>query len=390
MARIPFIYNLRSMRVRWISTVVAILSVAGVVTVFVAVLSMAKGFSETVKASGSKNNAMILRGGSVSEMTSAMTLEQVRIIGDASGIARDRDGTPLISPEVVVNIHLFTRSSGSEVNAGVRGVSKKVLEVRDIRITQGRFFTPGLSEIVVGKSAAEAYQHMDLGGSVSFAGQTWTVVGIFDAGGSAFDSEIWCDTTVLNQIFKRPPDIFQSVTARLASVNALSQIKDTLTTDPRLTVDVEREITYYEKQAKPLTTFIRTLGSLVAIVMAIGAVFAALNTMYAAVSARSSEIATLQALGFTGGNVVASFLLESLTLAFFGGVLGCLIVLPFNGFTASTMNWATISRLAFAFRVTPDITIQGIIFSLIMGFFGGVFPAIRAARQPIAGTLRGL
>jgi putative ABC transport system permease protein len=229
-----------------------------------------------------------------------------------------------------------------------------------------------------------------MGQSISFGGQTWEVVGIFESGGTSFDSEIWCDATLLRQAFKRPTDIFGAVTAKLSSSDAFGQFKDALTSDPRLNIKVERENSYYENQSKGLATFIRVIGFMIAFVMAIGAVFAALNTMYAAVSARASEIATLRALGFGSGNVVASFLLESLTIAFWGGIAGCVVVLPLNGFTASTFNMATYSQLAFAFKVTPDLMVQGMIFALLMGFFGGLFPALRAARQSIAGTLRGL
>ena len=391
MLKIPFIYNLRSMKARWSSTLVAILGIAGVVAVFLAMLSMARGFRTTVKSSGSESNAIVRRAGSTSEMQSAVHLEHVKIIGDADGVDRDKTGTPIISPEVVVIAYPYTRSASQKINVLIRGVSHKALEVRDsIKLTRGRFLKPGVTELVVGRNVTRLYQNLKLGSSLTFGEQDWTVVGIFDAGGSAFDSEIWCDAHLLNQTYKRPTEVFQSITAKLSSKNAFTQFKDALTADPRLTVDVEREITYYERQAEALTTLIRVLGFLIAFVMAIGAVFAALNTMYASVSARSSEIATLRALGFVEGNVVVSFLLESLAIAFLGGFLGCLIILPLNGFTTSTTNFASFSNLSFAFRVTPDLMFQGMMFALFMGFFGGFFPALRAALQPIAGTLRGM
>lgn len=378
------------MKVRLTATLVAVLGIAGVVAVFLAMLSMARGLYETMKASGSIENALVLRGGAVSEIQSAVRLEQVRVIGDAAGIARDTKGSPIISPEVVVNATLPKAGSGDETACLIRGVSPKALQVRDtIRLVQGRFITPGAAEVFVGKNAAELY-NTAAGKTVFFGEQRWTVAGIFDAGGSTFDSEIWCDATLLNQAYKRPVDIFQSVTVKLSSAEAFGALKNTLTTDPRLTVDVEREITYYENQSKPITTFIRVIGSLIAFIMAIGAIFAALNTMYAAVGARSAEIATMRALGFVGGNIVLSFLFESLLIAFCGGVLGCLLILPLNGYTASTTNMSTFSHLVFAFRVTPVLMAQGIMFALIMGFFGGLFPALRAARQPIAATLRGM
>jgi len=285
MSRIPFIYNLRSMKARWVSTLVAVLSIASVVAVFLAVLSMARGFQETVKISGSEENAIILRGGALSEIQSALTLEQVRIIGDAAGVARDESGNPLITPEVVVDVSLTRKSTDIEASVILRGVSKKAFEIRKkVKLIQGRFFKPGLTELVVGKNAAVFYNNLNLGDSLLLGGQTWNVVGIFDAGGSSFDSEIWCDANVVNQTFKRPTNIYQSVTAKLSSVDTFNKFKDALTVDPRLSISVERESTYYENQSKPLTTFIRAIGFMVAIVMSIGAVFAALNTMYAAVS----------------------------------------------------------------------------------------------------------
>ena len=216
------------------------------------------------------------------------------------------------------------------------------------------------------------------------------MVGIFDAGNSAFDSEIWCDTNVLNQVYQRPQSIFQSVTARLTSPDAFQRFKDALTADPRLTVQVDREIEYYEKQSRMLTTMIVVLGSIVAAVMGIGAVFGALNTMYSAVAERAREIATMRALGFGAAVVVLSFLFESLCIAFVGGALGCVGVLPLNGLTTGTMNWQTFSHLAFAFRVTPVLLAAGLAFALVMGVFGGVPPAIRAARARVAVALREL
>jgi len=391
MTKIPFIYNLRSMKIRWLSTIIAVLGIAGVVTVFVAMLSLATGFRETVKASGSEENAMVRRAGALSEMQSVITLEQAKIIGDADGVARDSNSNPLISSEVVVIAPLPMRSTGDETNALIRGVSSNVFKVRDkVKLTKGRLFTPGLLELVIGKNAVMLYKNTEPGNKLVFGGQTWTVVGSFDGSNSSFDSEIWCDANLLNQTFKRPTEICQALTAKLKSIDSFNTFKDKLTSDPRLTVDVERESDYYKRQSKPLTKLIEVLGFLVAFVMAIGAVFAALNTMYAAVSERSPEVATLRALGFNRSSVVASFLLESLFVSLMGGIAGCLISLPLNGFTASTSSFTTFSYMAFAFRVTPALLLQGIIFALLMGFFGGLFPALRAARQPIAGTLRGM
>ena len=391
MARIPFTYNLRSMKARWTSTIIAVMAIAIVVAVFLANLSMVRGFQEALKSSGSKDNAIVLRSGSQSEMMSFMILEHAKIIGDAAGVARDKNNNPIISTEVVLNANLSMISKDADAAVLIRGVSGKALQVRDrVRLIEGRFLNPGLTELVVGKTAAETYKNLQVGDSISFSGQTWSVVGMFDSGGSLLDSEIWCDATLLNQTYQRPVFLFQSVIVKLTSQNAFNEFKDALTADPRLNVKVQREIDYYEEQSRGFNRLISTLGLVFIIVMALGAVFAALNTMYQTVSARSSEIATMRALGFGGGHVVISFLIESLFVAFLGGILGCIFTLPLNGLTNSTFNWASFSHITYAFHVTPDLIIQGIFFALIMGFFGGLFPALRAARQQIAGTLRGM
>jgi putative ABC transport system permease protein len=387
---IPLKYNLRSLRVRWTSTIVAVLGIAGSVGVFVAMLALARGFRATLVASGSPHNAIIRRAGATSELESAVNLDQVRVIEDAPGVARGPQG-PLVSAEVVVIAAFPLRATGTDANVQVRGVSPKVWGVRDsVKIKAGRAFQPGLNELVVGKNAAISYSGLELGQTVRFGGGTWTVVGIFDAGNSAFDSEVWCDTNVLNQVYQRPQNIFQSVTARLTSPDAFQGFKDALTADPRLTVQVDREIEYYERQSRMLTTMIVVLGSIVASVMGIGAVFGALNTMYSAVAERAREIATMRALGFGALAVVLSFLFESLCIAFVGGALGCVGVLPLNGLTTGTINWQTFSHLAFAFRVTPILLAGGLGFALVMGVFGGVPPAIRAARARVAVALREL
>jgi putative ABC transport system permease protein len=387
---IPLSYNVRSVTARWTSVIVAVLGIAGTVGVFVAMLAMANGFRATLVASGSPRNAIVRRAGADSEMVSAVSLDQLRVIEDAPGVARDARG-PLVSGEVVVIAPFPLASSGTDANVQVRGVSPRALEVRDnVRIAAGRFFQPGLAELVVGKNAVKTYRGLGLGSEVRFGGGNWKVVGVFDAGGSAFDSEVWCDANVLSQIYKRPTNVFQSVTARLESPSALTRFKDALTADPRLSVQVDRETEYYERQSRTLTTLIRVLGFLVAIVMGVGAVFGALNTMYSAVAERGREIATMRALGFGGGTVVLSFVLESLFIAFAGGVLGCLAVLPMNGFTTGTMNWQTFSHLAFAFRITPALLAEGVVFAMLMGLIGGVPPAIRAARRPVAVALREL
>lgn len=387
---IPVIYNLRSVRVRWTSSIVAVLGIAGTVGVFVAMLAMARGFRATMVSSGSPSNALIMRAGSNTEMVGSVTLEQVHIIQTAPGIARGPNG-PLVSPEVVVIAPFPLKATGTPANVQVRGVSPRALEVRPtIRIDQGRFLNPGLNELFVGKNALKTYVGLDLGSTVKFNGGTWTVVGIFDSDGSSFDSEIWCDAVILDQIYQRPVNIYQSVTARLNSPDGFQALKDTFTSDPRMTVSVDREIDYYAKQSGMLTTLIETIGSMIAFVMGIGAVLAALNTMYSAVSERSREIAAIRALGFSSGSIAISFMVEATIIAAIGGIIGCLCALPLNGFTTSTLNFQTFSSLAFAFRVTPFVLMAGMIFALLMGIVGGTPPAIRAARRPISAALRGL
>ena len=390
MIAIPIIYNVRSTKARWTSAIVAVLGIAGTVGVFVAMLALAQGFRATLVASGSAENAIILRAGSNSEMESGVSLANVNILQDEPGVGR-QNGQPLITSEVVVVAPFPLRSTGTDANVQVRGVSPNVLMVRpNVRIAEGRMFRPGLAELVVGRNAVKSYAGLGVGNKVRFGGGEWTVTGIFDAGGSAFDSEVWCDARVLDGVYKRPANVFQSATVRLTSPDAFQQFKDAASKDPRLNVDVSREIDYYAKQSQTFTRLITILGGLVASVMAIGAVFGALNTMYSAVAERTREIAVMRALGFGAAAVVFSFLIEALLIAFVGGALGCVAVLPLNGFTTGAMNWQTFSHLAFAFKITPNLMIGGIIFALGMGIVGGSLPAIHAARQPVVQALREL
>jgi len=390
MSTIPFVYNVESVRARWTSSLVAVLGIAGTVGVFVAMLALARGFRATLVSSGSPRNAMVRRAGSTSEMDSNLNLEQVRIIEDAPGVSHN-GSTPLVSPEIVVVAALPLAATGTDANVQVRGVSPRVLEVHDgVHVTQGEFLKPGRPELVVGKNATHTYAGLALHDTVRFGGIEWTVVGLFDSGGSAFDSEVWCDADLLAQAYQRPKGIYQSVTARLDRAETLPQLRDVLTSNPRLTVQVDSEVEYYEKASTGLTTLIKSLGFLVAGVMGVGAVFGALNTMYSAVAERSREIATLRALGFGEDSVVLSFVAEALLIAFVGGVVGCIVVLPVNGLTTGTMNWQTFSHLSFAFRITPDLMLSGIAFALVMGLMGGVLPAFRASRLPVAAALRDL
>jgi putative ABC transport system permease protein len=387
---VPLAYNIRSAMQRWTSSLVAIIGIAGTVAVFIAMLALARGFKATLVSSGLPQNAIVQQSGADSEMTSVIAVDALRVVEDAPQVAR-RGTEPLVSAEVVVIANLPLRGGTGDANVQMRGVSERVLAVRDnVRVTRGRFLRPGLSEIVVGTNAASAYAGLDLGASVRIGAGTWHVVGIFDANGSAFDSEIWADATVVNGAYQRPPGVFQSVTTRLRSADDFPAFKAMLERDPRARLQAVREADYYEAQSHTVTTLITVLGGLVAVVMGLGAVLGALNTMYSAVAERSREIAVLRALGFGGGSVVMAFVVESMWIALIGGVLGCLLALPVNGITTGTMNWQTFSHLAFAFRITPDLLGLGLAFAVLMGLVGGVPPAIRAARANVSRTLRSL
>lgn len=387
---IPIIYNLRSVKARWTSAIVAVVGIAGTVGVFVAMLSLARGFKATLVSSGSPDNAIVMRAGATSEMTGGVGIDTVKIIQDKPGIALSADG-PLMTPEIVLVAPIPLISTGTDANVEVRGVSKNVLEIRrNIKILQGRMFTPGLYEIVVGKNANVSYAGLTLGNTISLGSAHWKIVGIFDAGGSSFDSEIWGDAHLIGPAYNRPDTFFQSVTVHLASRDTFQRLKDAATADPRLNVDVTREIDYYAKQSNRLTRLITVLGGIVAAIMAIGAVFGALNTMYSAVAERGREIATMRALGFGGPSVVFSFVIEALLIAFVGGLIGCLAVIPLNGLTTGAMNLQTFSHVAFAFKITPELLVRGVVFALVMGLIGGFLPAVRAAQLPVATALREL
>jgi putative ABC transport system permease protein len=384
------LYNLESVRARWNTTVVAILGIAGTVGVFVAMLALARGFQAALVSSGSPQNALVRRAGATSEIDSLVTLEQLRVIEDAPEVAKDAGG-PLVSAEVVVVANLPLRMSGTDANVQMRGVSPRALLVHpSVRLTEGRFLQPGLNELVVGRNAHASYANLDVGRSVLLAGSQWEVVGLFDAGGSSFDSEVWTSADLLNQAYQRPAGIHQSVSARLVSEDALAALQARVAADPRMRVQVDRETEYYAKASQLMTTLIRVLGGMVAAVMGVGAVFAALNTMYAAVAERSREVATLRALGFPGGTIVVSFTFEALLVAAVGGILGGLAVIPLNGLATSTLNFQTFSHLAFAFQVQPSLLASGFGFALLMGLLGGVPPALRAARMPVTAALRDL
>lgn len=387
---IPIVYNLRSMRARWLTAVAAVLGIAGTVGVFVAMLALAHGFKATLVNSGSPENVLIRRAGSSAELDGSVSLDQVQAVENEPGVARE-DGKPLVSPEAVMIAGFNLKETGTNANVQIRGVSPIVLKVRpNVKMIAGRFFEPGLAELIIGKNVTSTYEGLELGKTIAFGGQIWTVVGVFDAGGSAFDSEVWADSHVLNQVYKRPENLYQSATVRLASKGDFNSFKDAVTADPKLTVQVDHEVEYYARQSQVLTQLITILGGLVVLIMGVGAVIGALNTMYALVSERSREIATMRAIGFPATSIVLSFLFEALVIAFIGGLIGCLCVLRLNGYTTGTMNMQTFSHMAFAFQVTPILLVTGVVFALLMGLIGGVPPAIRAARRPIAVALREL
>ncbi len=381
-------FNLRTLPQRLGSSATAVFGIAGVVAVMVAVLSIAQGILRTMESSADPRNVVVLRSGSTSEMMSILLGDDVRVIGDAPGIAQGEAGA-LTSPELFVVINLLKRSTGTDANVPLRGVTRTALEVRDdFRMVEGRMFEWGRNEVVVGVGAAIEFEGLEVGSAITVAQEEWPVVGIFEAGGGLAETEIWVDASVLQPAYRRG-NSYQSVYARLQSPDAFQEFKDTLTSDPRLNVKPVRESEYYQEQSAMLYNLITGLGTLIAVIMGLGATFGALNTMYTAVSARAREIATLRALGFHAGPVVISVLTESLLLALVGGALGALAAWwVFDGFRAATLNFSSFSQVAFAFDVSPALLLRGIGFALLIGLVGGLFPAVRAARQPISAALR--
>jgi putative ABC transport system permease protein len=382
--------NVRNMRERITSSIVALVGITGVVTVLIGVLSISEGFRAVLDLAGSPDVAIVLRGGSSDEMSSGLTQEQTRIIADAPGIARDENG-PIASPELYVVVDVPLVRTGTAANVPLRGVSPQATKLRqDFEILEGRMFVPGTFEIVVGQGAAEQFEGLTVGNTVRWGTTNWNVVGIFKDRGSVAESEIWTDATVLQGAYNRG-NSYQSTRVKLTSPEAYDQFANALTTDRRLNVKVLTEKEFYAEQSQGLRTMVQGVGTAIAILMGLGAVFAALNTMYSAVSARTREIATLRALGFGGAPVVASVLAEALLLALVGGAVGMAIAyFAFNGIRASTMNWASFSQITFAFTVTPQLLLQGLLYSVAIGLLGGLLPSLRAARMPIVSGLREL
>jgi len=382
--------NLRNLPRRFASSAVAVVGVGAVVLVFAAVLSMAAGLERTMLSAGSDDTAVIMRSGATSELNSGLSNEQTLIIGNAPGVLKDGDNA-IMSAELYVITDVKKLSNQTDANVPFRGVQAGAFEVRDnIRISDGRMFEPGKNEIVVGRAAQREFMGLGVGDTISFGQTEWAIVGTFDAGGSVSESELWTDVRVLQSAYRRG-NSFQSVRVRLESPDSIETLRQALDEDPRIDSDVMSEREYYSSQSQGLVQFIKLIGYPLTILMAIGAVFGALNSMYSSVSVRGKEIATLRALGFGPTAVLLSTIVESVLLALVGGLLGGLLAyLAFNGFTASTLNGQSFSQVVFDFAVTPELLVQGMKAALIIGIVGGFFPAIRAARLPVAQALREL
>jgi putative ABC transport system permease protein len=382
--------NLRNLPQRVGSSVVAIIGVAAVVLVFAAVLSMAKGFERTMVSAGSDDTAIIMRSGSTSELTSGLSNENVLIVADAPGVLKD-GGVAIMSAELYVVVDVKKKSSKTDANVPFRGIQPGAFAVRkNVAIADGRMFEEGKNELIVGRAAQREFAGLETGSSIRFGQTDWSIVGSFEADGSVSESELWTDVRVLQNAYRRG-NSFQSVRVKLASEESMGELKAALEADPRIDPDVMTEREYYSGQAAPLSRFIKIVGYPLTVLMAIGAIFGALNSMYSSVSVRGKEIATLRALGFGPISILFSTIIESTVLAVVGGLLGgTLAFVVFNGFQVSTLNGASFSQVVFDFAVTPDLLMDGLVVALIIGAFGGLFPAIRAARLPVAQALREL
>ena len=383
-------FGFQSLPKRLGSSLTAMLGIAGVVAVMVAVLSIAQGIMQTMENSASVDNVVVLRSGATSEMMSGLSGDEARYISEGPGLVRNDSGA-IASPELFVIINLLKKTTRTDANVPLRGVGPAAFEIRDsFKIAEGRMFEWGLNEVIVGVGARMEFEGLELGSTIPVGQEEWPVVGVFEAGGGLAETEIWVDSAGLQPAYRRG-NSYQTVYAKLESPDSFPEFKDALTSDPRLNVKPMRESEFYSSQSEMLYNLITGLGTLVAVVMGFGAVFGALNTMYTTVSARTREIATLRALGFHSGPVVISVLSESLLLALAGGIIGATAAWAvFDGFRAATVNMASFSQVAFAFDVSANLLVRGILFALIIGFIGGLFPAIRAARQPVATALREL
>jgi len=385
--KIPLIYNVRSLLRRPVSSATTAVGVALVVAVFIAMLALANGFRMALVRTGSPDNVLVLRKGADSELSSGISRANAAIMAALPQIATGSDGRPLASPEVFVPMSLDAATGGGDRLIVTRGVSAQAFEVRhNVRIVEGRRFASGRDEVIIGSAIAPRLAHSAVGDTIHFAGRGWLVAGHFSSGGSAFESEIWGENEQLMPILRG--EFFQVVALRLRSAALFDEVKRILEDDRRLQVDARRESEFYAAQSTILRVILNFLAVFITGIMAIGAVFGAVNTMYAAVASRTGEIAVLLTLGFKPRSILGSFLMEATFLALVGGVLGCLVALPINGIVTSTTNWSSFSTIAFSFLVTPRILLEGMIFSVVMGVLGGYFPARRAARMPVVQAIR--
>jgi putative ABC transport system permease protein len=384
---LPLSYNVRNLRSRWKVTLLAIFGIALVVAAFVTILSMARGFNIALSSTGTDNNAIVTQRGSMSELSSWIDIGNANLIAVDPRVARGANGKPMASCEVVVITARPKKGTNIPLNVTFRGVTPIAFNVRNnIKVVEGRSFTPGLYEVIVGKKIADRVSGVEIGSTISIQRKDWKVVGLFTADDSSFESEIWGDYDAMAPAIGRNGGC-ESLTVRLTNPSVLAALDKDLRANPQMQVQADSERKYYENLAGGIGTALIILASFVAIVMGIGAVFGAMNTMYAIVSQRTREIGTLRALGFSRFSILISFVMESVLLAIVGGVLGCLIALPMNGFTAAT-GTNSFSELAFAFRITPDLLLIGLGFAVLMGLVGGLLPAFRAARMPITRALR--
>ncbi len=371
---------------RWGASSVVVVGIAGVVGVLVAMLAMGQGFQSTLNSTGDDTTAIVLRGGSQAETNSVITREQTPLLSTLPGVSKDAQGRPMISPELSQVVNLVSKGDGTDVNAQFRGVGEMGWLVHDkVKVTEGRQFKPGLREIVVGKGAQSQFRGLDVGQTLTLGNQQWTVVGAFNSGDS-HDSELWTDAETLATTYQR--GAWQSISVRTDGKAGFDQFKAAVAADPRLKLDVETTKAYYAKQGGGLTKLISVLGTVIGAIMAFGAVFGALNTMYAAVATRAREIATMRAIGFRGLPVVTAIMLETMLLALIGGLLGGLVAWAiFNGYSVSTIG-SNFSQVVFQFKVSPELLWSGLKWALGIGLVGGLFPALRAARLPITTALR--
>ena len=385
---LPLYYNVRNVRVRWQVTLLAVVGIALVVAVFAVLMSMSQGFAAALRTTGRADNAIVVQRGSSSELTSAVPLADRNMIVVDDRVARDAAGQPLASWDIVVLLGLPRASDGQPANVTLRAVTPRAFEVRGgIRVTEGRPFTPGLDEVIVGRKLTTRIRGLSLGGDVKYQQKRFRIVGVFESSGGAFESEVWGDYDTFAAIFQRGEGS-NSLVVRMKDPAAIPELDRWIRAQPQMQLQALSERRYYEEQAGPLARALRGLATFVAIVMGIGAVFGAINTMYAIVSARTREIGTLRALGFTRGAILASFLIESVLLAAIGGAIGCLLAFPMNGYTTGTGQTQSFSEIAFAFRITPAIVVTGMAFAVVMGVLGGLLPALRGARMAITSALR--